>query len=93
MFSIIKTTKTIYLVYIEDIVRNNNARKLQLFHFRRRLAFILRDLARIPELLSEQPSFGLSLVSAAVESCFKDVSVGMVVCNTATTAKEKEHVK
>lgn len=40
---------------------------------RRRLAFILRDLARIPELLSEQPSFGLSLVSAAVESCFKDV--------------------
>ncbi|KAK8403967.1 hypothetical protein O3P69_000193 [Scylla paramamosain] len=40
---------------------------------RRRLASILRDLARIPELLSEQPSFGLSLVSAAVESCFKEV--------------------
>ncbi|KAG0726845.1 Dystrophin, isoform E [Chionoecetes opilio] len=46
---------------------------------RRRLAAILRDLARIPELLSEQPSFGLSLVSAAVESCFKEVEgeVGM----------------
>ncbi|XP_071546494.1 uncharacterized protein [Panulirus ornatus] len=40
---------------------------------RRRLAALLRDLARIPELLSEQPSFGLSLVSAAVESCFKEV--------------------
>ncbi|KAG7176259.1 Dystrophin-like 1 [Homarus americanus] len=35
---------------------------------RRRLAAVLRDLARIPELLSEQPSFGLSLVAAAVES-------------------------
>ncbi|XP_069996009.1 dystrophin [Penaeus vannamei] len=40
---------------------------------RRRLAAILRDLARIPELLSEQPSFGMSLVSAAVESCFSEV--------------------
>ncbi|XP_045615250.2 dystrophin [Procambarus clarkii] len=40
---------------------------------RRRLAAVLRDLARIPELLSEQPSFGLSLVAAAVESCFQEV--------------------
>ncbi|KAK7084926.1 hypothetical protein SK128_015369 [Halocaridina rubra] len=41
---------------------------------RRRLAVLLRDLASIPEMLSEQLSFGVSLVSAAVESCFKDVS-------------------
>ncbi|XP_064113179.1 dystrophin-related protein 2-like isoform X2 [Macrobrachium nipponense] len=40
---------------------------------RRRLAALLRDLARIPELLSEQPSFGVSFVPAAVESCFKEV--------------------
>ncbi|KAK3873602.1 hypothetical protein Pcinc_021386 [Petrolisthes cinctipes] len=41
---------------------------------RRKLGALLRNLARIPELLSEQPSFGLSLVAAAVESCFKEVS-------------------
>ncbi|CAL4198478.1 unnamed protein product, partial [Meganyctiphanes norvegica] len=40
---------------------------------RRRLAMLLRELARIPELLSEKPSFGISFVSAAVDSCFKDI--------------------
>lgn len=40
---------------------------------RRRLAMLLRELSRIPELLSEKPSFGLSFVSAAVDSCFKDI--------------------
>ncbi|XP_076031233.1 uncharacterized protein LOC143019482 [Oratosquilla oratoria] len=40
---------------------------------RRTLATLLRDLARIPELLSEQPSFGVSHVAAAVDSCFYKV--------------------
>ena len=39
---------------------------------RRKLAQLLKDLAKIPEALSEKPSFGVRLVSAAVNSCFTE---------------------
>lgn len=38
---------------------------------RKKLVELLNSLAQIPEFVSEKPSFGLTLVSAAVESCFR----------------------